>query len=614
VDVQPSHLLILALAMPVLGAFVALLASLQGYRAVQQSALITVLITFVLSCLLVFHYPDNPPGTPQYAVTDYDWLNVAGGINVRFEVGLDGVSLWLFFLTALLMLTSVLVSWHTVKDRAAAFYGLLLLLEAGVLGVFAARDLVLFYILFEFTLIPLFFIVGGWGSEDRRYAAIKFFIFTLAGSVLTLLGLVAIVMWSWQHPVDPQTFPTGDPGSMSFSIPQITANLAATPIPPQMQFWIFLALFFGFAIKEPLFLLHTWLPLAHVQAPTAGSVMLAGILLKVGTYGFLRFTIPMLPDACAQCMPWVLWLSVIGIVYGAMVALVQKDMKRLIAYSSVSHLGYVMLGLFTFNRLGVQGGSLQMFNHGIATGGLFACAGLVYERYHTRQIADVGGLARRMPVLAFCFMLFTFSSIALPGLNGFTGEFPILLGMFQRGFYDAPPAFAGQYEVMAVLAVTGVILGAWYMLWLVQRVWFGPLREPHGEGTHPVRDLSFREFAALAPLLVFVFWIGIYPKYFFDKMVPALDELTTAASEAADSHAVRSVAASSQEADHTGEALAISPSALHDSRLTTHHSLVSSPSNEPVGRVLLPVQSDQPVRGTGKSARPTARRAAGGSP
>jgi NADH-quinone oxidoreductase subunit M len=303
----------------------------------------------------------------------------------------------------------------------------------------------------------------------------------------------------------------------------------------------------------PLFPLHTWLPLAHVQAPTAGSVILAGILLKIGTYGFLRFSVPMLPDATAQCMPWILWLSTIGIIYGALVALAQSDIKRLIAYSSVSHLGFCMLGIFALNPLGLQGGTLQMINHGLSTGGLFAIVGMLYERYHTRQIADLGGLTRRLPILSFFMLVFTFSSIGLPGLNGFAGEFLLLTGAFQLAWAGAPAALGSQLMWITVLAVLGVVLGAWYMLYLVQRVFFGQLREPAHQGSHAPAlshqhsgsheldvahghndypplpagpaDISVREILALAPLLVFIVWIGVYPRFFLDVIGPSVDSL-----------------------------------------------------------------------------------------
>ena len=308
--------------------------------------------------------------------------------------------------------------------------------------------------------------------------------------------------------------PTRDESAISCSIPALTVQLTQHPMPIGWQIGVFLALFAGFAIKVPLFPLHTWLPLAHVQAPTAGSVFLAGILLKIGTYGFLRFNLPLLPEASAVLMPWVVWLAVIGIIYGALVALAQVDIKRLIAYSSVSHLGFCMLGLFALTPLGVQGGALQMVNHGISTGALFALVGMLYERYHTRQIADLGGLARRLPILAFFMLLFTLSSIGLPGLNGFAGEIMILIGAFQRGWAENVGRLASSLRWSSVLAVCGVVLGAWYMLWLVQRVFFGPLREPGDADHEPVSDLSGREIAALVPLAILVFWIGLYPQFF----------------------------------------------------------------------------------------------------
>ncbi len=481
-------LLLTTVLLPAAGALL-----VEGSRAgPRRSALVTTLFTLALAVLLIVRYPG---GTAAFALVEFPWLGAASSIDVRFSLGLDGLGLWLFGLSALLMVVAVLVSWEAIGERAATFYSLLLLLETGMLGVFVARDIILFYVFFEFTLIPLFFLIGIWGSEERRHAAIKFFLFTLAGSVLTFLGLIAIVVWDYYHS------PTG---RLTFSIPQLTANLALYPMDRTLQLWVFGALFAGFAIKVPLFPLHTWLPLAHVQAPTAGSVVLAGVLLKVGAYGFLRFSVPMLPAATAAWMPWLLGLSVAGILYGGLVALAQQDIKRLIAYSSVSHLGFCTLGIFALNPLGVAGGTLQLINHGLSTGGLFAVVGMLYERYHTRQIKDLGGLAARTPVLAFFMVLLTLSSIGLPGLNGFAGEFLLLIGMFQRGWAEAPAAWSATLRVVAVLSVAGVVLGAWYMLQLVQRVFFGPLREPHlraDRATHTVvRDHSLREVAALAPM------------------------------------------------------------------------------------------------------------------
>jgi NADH-quinone oxidoreductase subunit M len=469
------------------------------------------------------------PGDTAFAATEYRWFAVTGvPLDIRFSVALDGLSLWLFVLTALLLVVAVLVSWKSIKVQEPLYYGLLLLLGTGMLGVFVARDIILFYLFFEFTLVPLFLLIGIWGSEQRRYAAIKFFLFTLAGSVLTLLGLITIVLWDWHA--------SGAP-AMTFSITDLTKHLQDAAarnqgMPFSLQVWLFLALFAGFAIKVPLFPLHTWLPLAHVEAPAAGSILLAGVLLKIGTYGFLRFSLPMLPEAAAASMPFLLWLSVAGILYGALVALAQSDLKRLIAYSSVSHLGFCMLGIFALNRVALQGGALQMINHGLSTGGLFAIVGMLYERYHTRRIADFGGIARETPVLAFFMLFMTLASIGLPGLNGFAGEFLLLVGMFQRAWGTTITPWTDQYRVISVLAVSGVVLGAWYMLSLVARVFFGPLRER--KHAKPIADLSLREVAALTPLCVVVVWIGVQPKFFLDRMAPSIDRCAGAAMRAAD--------------------------------------------------------------------------------
>ena len=511
-------LLLVTVFLPLLGAILA-----DGDRA-RLTALVTTLLTFVLAAILIFRFPI---GSEQFAALDVAWL---GGddasIDIRFNIALDGLSIWLFGLTALLMIFAVLISWEAIRQRAATYYSLLLVLETGMLGVFVARDIILFYVFFEFTLIPLFFLIGIWGGRQRRYAAIKFFLFSLAGSMLTFLGLLAIVVWNYY-----QT------DRMTFSIPDLTADLADHPMDRGLQMCIFLALFAGFAVRVPLFPLHTWLPLAHVEAPTAVGVILAGVLLKVGAYGFVRFSLPMLPEATVACMPWLLWLCVAGIIYGSLAALAQEDIKRLIAYSSVSHLGFCMLGVFSMNRLGMHGGVLQMINHGLSTGGLFALVGMLHERYHTRQINDFGRLARRMPVLAFFMLLLTLSSISLPGLNGFAGEFLLLLGMFQRAWADLPAAWVGQFRVIAVLAVAGVVLRAWYMLRLVRRVPFGPQREPtHDPHEPPVRDLSPREILALAPLAVFIFWIGIQPGFFLDRMSPTLNRITDRTAQALQEH------------------------------------------------------------------------------
>jgi NADH-quinone oxidoreductase subunit M len=498
-----------AILLPLLGAGLVWVVAPAGRDAVRYVALACVLLTLLLAGVVVRQYP-VATAPADFAVTQVPWLT-EGTFAVAWHVGLDGLGVWMFGLSALLFVTAVLVSWEAIRDRESLFFAMLLLLECGCLGVFAARDLLLFYIFFEFTLIPLFFLIGIWGSEERRYAAIKFFLFTLAGSVLTFLGLLAIVLWDQQH---------AGTGQLRFSIPALQTTLQAHPLPDAWQWWIFLALFAGFAIKVPLFPVHTWLPLAHVQAPTAGSVILAGVLLKIGVYGFVRFNMTFLPAATLACAPWILALSVAGIVYGALVALVQKDMKRLIAYSSVSHLGYCMLGLFSLTSLGLTGGIIQMVNHGLSTGGLFAVVGMLYERYHTREIASLGGLAKELPILS-CFMLvFTFSSIGLPGLNGFVGEFLILLGMFQSAWQGVAGLSTTWSLVIAALATSGVVLGAWYMLSLVRRVFFGPFRVPqeHPGEHHAVADLNGREIAALVPLVLFIVWMGLFPNHF----LPAL--------------------------------------------------------------------------------------------
>ena len=548
-------LLLGTLFVPLVGVGVIWVVAPLGDRAVRWIALLVASVSLICSTAVVF---SNAAATQaELAVTDVAWLanSSVTPLDVRFHVGLDGLSLWMFGLSPLLTLTAILVSWEAIRDRVALFYGMLLLLEFGCVGVFVARDIVLFYVFFEFTLIPLFFLVGVWGSEQRQYAAVKFFLFTLAGSVLTLLGLLAIVVWNANQ---------WNGGTWTFSIPDLSTNLrlAASEgnLPVKFQLMVFLALFAGFAIKVPLFPLHTWLPLAHVQAPAAGSVMLAGILLKIGTYGFVRFGILMLPDAILHpaiqvvpnvvasvfpwvstgtvfVYPWLLSLAVIGIVYGALVALAQDDFKRLIAYSSVSHMGFCVLGLFALNRPGLQGGTLQMVNHGISTGALFALVGMIYERYHTREISALSGLAKRLPILSFFMLLFTFSSIGLPGLNGFAGEVLVLLGMFQRAWSQSIAGWQPLLIAVAVLAVSGVVLGAWYMLYLVQRVFFGPLKEPAQHASHaPACDLSPREILAVAPLAILVVWIGVAPGFFLSRTAQTLNDVEAVAANAFTRH------------------------------------------------------------------------------
>lgn len=536
-----SHLL-LVIAAPLVGAALAWLMGGRGLAAVRQSAAVTAVITLALAAWLVLRFLAAPPAPGDaFAAVETPWL-AGGPFDVRLSLGLDGLSLWMFALAALLSLTAVFVSWGAITDRPVGFYALLLVLESAMLGVFAARDVILFYVFFEFTLVPLFFLIGIWGHEERRKAAAKFFLYTLAGSLLTFLGLLAIVLWSASHT-----------GRITFDIQQLTATVAAHPLPMTaeggwLQLVVFLALLAGFAVKVPIVPVHTWLPLAHVEAPTGGSVDLAGVLLKIGIYGFLRFSLPMLPEATAVAAPWLFGLGVAGIVYGALVALVQTDLKRLVAYSSVSHMGYVVMGLFALTPVAVEGANLQLVNHGLSSAALFALVGMIYERFHTRSIPNLGGVATKAPWLAALFVLFTFSSIGLPGLNGFVGEFMILAGSFQRAWSGVAAAWRPAYLAMSLLAVAGVVLGAWYMLWAVERVLFGASREPprgaghgaahadhghdahHGHGGHAAPadrcDLAWHEWAALVPLAVFVVWIGLFPSTFLAPASPAVRAAT----------------------------------------------------------------------------------------
>ncbi len=417
-------------------------------------------------------------------------------IRLEFYLGADGISVLMLMLTAILTVSAVLISWEAIQERATEFYICLLVLEAGMLGAFLAFDLLLFYVFFEFTLIPLFFLVGIWGSSQRQFAAYRFFIYTLAGSMITLLGLVALVMKVMQEGL------TATP----FSIPDIAAALQQHPLPDNWQIGLLLALSAGFVIKVPLFPFHTWLPLAHTEAPTAGSVLLAGVLLKLGTYGFLRICLPLLPVAVAGVgVPVFGTMAVIGIVYGALGALAQSDIKKLVAYSSVSHLGFCVLGIFALNSEGITGGVMQMINHGLSTGALFLLVGMVYDRYHTRELSELGGLATRLPLLSVCMVFVCMASAGLPGLNGFVGEMLALIGMFK-----AKPLYSA-------IGATGVVLGAWYLLDMLRRGFFGPLKEP--ASTHgPIHDINIRELLAVGPLMVLCLWIGVSPKPWLDTI------------------------------------------------------------------------------------------------
>ena len=466
-------------------------------ESIKWIANIVALLGFFISLPLItqFNKAQNIDSeTGMRFVFKADWIPTIGA---QYSFGIDGISMLLILLTTLMGFIAILSSWTAITERVREYYCYFLLLQVGMLGVFMALDFFLFYVFWEVMLVPMYFIIGVWGGPRRLYAAIKFFLYTLTGSVLLLLGILAL--YFHQHSVT---------GVWSFDI----LAMQQLDIPMDLQIWIFLAMFLGFAIKVPMFPFHTWLPDAHVEAPTAGSVILAAILLKMGTYGFVRLSLPILPDATMYFLYPLLALSVIGIIYGALVAMAQKDMKKLVAYSSVSHLGFCMLGIFIATPVALEGGILQMINHGISTGALFLIVGILYERRHTRMIADFGGLSIIMPVYATIFLIMTLSSIGMPTLNGFIGEFMVLQGVFADS----------TYRLWAVWGAVGIVLGAAYMLWLYQRVMFGPLDKPENQS---LPDLSGRELAMFVPLIILAFWIGLYPKTFLDYLHEPVNQI-----------------------------------------------------------------------------------------
>jgi NADH-quinone oxidoreductase subunit M len=492
-----DHLLSLMTFFPLVGMLVVLFLPREADRLIKSVTLIFTIIIFLISLPLGFD--DAFIGSSAMHYTEFaNWISIGKYFQMNYHVGIDGISLWLVLLTTFIMPITVLSTWHAVERNTKGFMALLLLLETGMLGAFISLDLFLFYVFWELMLVPMYFLIGIWGGKNRVYAAIKFFLFTAVGSLLMLVAIIYVYYFSIK---------AGVPFENGFSV----AHFSQLDIPAHLQTWLFAAFAFSFAIKVPMFPVHTWLPDAHTEAPTAGSVILAAILLKMGTYGFIRFAIPLFPVATMKFTPFLALLAVIGIIYGALVAMMQDDVKKLVAYSSVSHLGFVMLGIFAMNLQGMSGGMLQMINHGISTGALFLIVGFIYERRHTRLIADFGGLSKVMPVFATIFMIVTFSSIGLPGTNGFVGEFLILVG-----------AFESELRVFTVFATTGVILAAVYMLWMFQRVMMGKVTNPKNE---KLKDLSVRELAVMLPLVLFIFWIGFYPNTFLEKMNPSIDNL-----------------------------------------------------------------------------------------
>lgn len=468
------------------GALVMLLFMRGRPSAYKTTALVTSLLTLAVAIAIALQF--NPASTQFQFQENSSWISSLG---IRYHLGIDGISLLLVVLTTVLSTLAILGSWNSIKDRGLAFFISLLVLETGMLGVFVSMDLFLFYVFWEIQLIPMYFIIGLWGGARRVYAAIKFFLYTFAGSVLMLVAILAVVWWYAKNG-----------GVLTFDI--LTLQRAGFPSP--LAGWAFAAFFLAFAIKVPMFPVHTWLPDAHTEAPTAGSVILAGVLLKMGVYGMIRFCIGFFPEMAVRAVLPVMILSVIAIVYGAIMSLVQPDMKRLVAYSSVSHMGFVTAGLFTFNQQGIEGSVLQMINHGVLTGALFMMVGFFYDRTHTRLIKDYGGMAKPMPVAAAFFSLFVLGSLGLPGLNGFVGEFLILVGVFQYA------------KVFAVIASVGIVVGAAYLLWMYQRTMF----QQANEKWFSLKDLGVREIVTLVPLVVLAIWIGLYPHTFLNVLhVPA---------------------------------------------------------------------------------------------
>lgn len=495
-DWLQQHLLTLTIFVPTIGVGVLLFLKESQKNLIRNIALASSLITFALSYMVFADFQTN---SQFQFIEQAPWIV---GYGISYHIGIDGISLLLVLLTTFLMPITILSAYDSIQTRVKGFMIALLLMETGMVGVFVSLDLFLFYIFWEAMLIPMYLLIGIWGGERRIYAAIKFVLFTMLGSLLMLVAILVLYRIGNEQL-----------GFYTTNYLELTRIVVA----PQVQTWLFLAFALSFAIKVPLFPFHTWLPDAHVEAPTAGSVILAGVLLKMGGYGFLRFCLPLFPHATAQFIPLIVALAVIGIIYGALVAMVQTDMKKLVAYSSVSHLGYVVLGIFALSVQSVSGGVIQMVNHGLSTGALFLLVGFIYDRTHTRQIADYGGLAASMPRYAVVFIIVTLASIGLPGLNGFVGEFLIIVGSYQT------------QPVGAVVAALGVILSAVYLLWLVQRVFFGAKVVPgagSGSEDEPVlSDLNRREWAVILPILVMIVVLGVYPRPFLNRIEPSVENL-----------------------------------------------------------------------------------------
>lgn len=486
-----SNILSVMTFLPVVGVLLLLFIPKGSNGVLRSVTFITTLATFLVTLPILTGFQTN---ADYQFVENVPWI-AAGPFAMRYNIGIDGISFWLVVLTNFIMPIAVISTWTAVEDKVKEYMICLLLLQTGMLGAFVSLDLFLFYIFWEVMLIPMYFIIGIWGGKNRVYAAVKFFIYTMVGSLLMLVALIYLYFLGTKAGIT-------DFGLVHF----FSMNIESTT-----QTWLFLAFALAFAIKVPMFPLHTWLPDAHTEAPTAGSVILAAILLKMGTYGYIRFAMPLFPEATVTFTPLIATLSVIGIIYAALVAMVQEDVKKLVAYSSVAHLGFVMLGLFALNEQGVTGAMLQMLNHGVSTGALFLIVGFIYERRHTRLITDFGGLSKQMPIFAVIFMIVTLSSIGLPGTNGFVGEFMILIG-----------AYESSLRWWAIIASSGVIFAAVYMLWMFQRVMYGELDNPKNQ---KLEDLNAREIGIMIPLLILIFVMGVYPNPFIEKMTPSIKKV-----------------------------------------------------------------------------------------
>ncbi len=480
-DFFRANILSIVAFFPLAGMFVLLFIPKENKGLIRLWANIVGFGGFFVSFPLWFWF-DFDKGDQFKFVQQFQWIK---NIGADYHVGIDGISLLLIMLTTLLGPLAILSSWTAIENRTKEYYAFMLMLQTGMIGVFVSLDFFMFYVFWEVMLVPMYFLIGVWGGPRKLYAAIKFFLYTLVGSVLMLLGILALYFMypsiAAQHPEIAAAFGTGQ----TFNV--LAFHAIGQYLPYNFQWWIFLAFFVGFAIKVPMFPFHTWLPDAHVEAPTAGSVILAGVLLKMGTYGFLRFSLPILPEGTKHFVPMMMTLALIAIVYGALVAMMQPDMKKLVAYSSVSHMGFVMLGMFALNPNGLNGSIIQQINHGVSTGALFLLVGMIYERRHTREISQFGGISNVMPKFAMVFLIMTMSSIGLPLLNGFIGEFMIMQGAFQKNIW------------YAVLGGSGIVLGAAYMLWLYQRTMFGKLENPANE---KLKDLNAREWATIVPLII----------------------------------------------------------------------------------------------------------------